>query len=234
MVMPFGQTFFAKDSKPLVVDYVIDRSWISQSHERMHELAPPVARISGSVLRLVMARRFEDLHLLRLLTPKQLHVELRPHQTQRSKLVVRILTDGLQLLSAPKPLSRLRRIMWFHRRQQWLVLLETVIHFPSSISATKCSSHWRWVDFSQAEQSAKEIIGTPFRVLEVSCPEMAKGFLARALGSESIAGTRLRWLTRMFVASTLLVFLIAVGIPQIFMVCHAIVGFVLARRAAAA
>ncbi|CAE8668458.1 unnamed protein product, partial [Polarella glacialis] len=40
-----------------------------------------------------------------------------------------------------------------------------------------CRPEWRWADFNETDQSWREAISPPFRVLEIACPRRPKGFL---------------------------------------------------------
>jgi len=151
------------------VDMEIDQALVQAIYPRVVLFASPEESPSNAVVRIVSARRPEDVRFLRMLKLDQLRIRIWPHFRTRPHLHVRIYTDAVSIFarnSSVLPPGRLRR--WL--RPPWLLFLDTVVEMPKDVSLSLCS--WQW---KMAGVGAEG----PIRVLEVSCPRRTGKFLGR-------------------------------------------------------
>eukprot|EP00418_Pyrodinium_bahamense_P087371 CAMPEP_0179063856 /NCGR_PEP_ID=MMETSP0796-20121207/27652_1 /TAXON_ID=73915 /ORGANISM="Pyrodinium bahamense, Strain pbaha01" /LENGTH=326 /DNA_ID=CAMNT_0020760793 /DNA_START=54 /DNA_END=1034 /DNA_ORIENTATION=+ len=159
------------------VDYLIDQSWVQGAYPRVLELAPPEGSPNEPIRRLIMPRRLEDAHFLRLLSTEHLRVDLWPHRTPELHMHVRVFTDALSFYPAAEPRRGLWA-RWSSPDRRWLLLLQAVVHLPHGVALLGCSPEWRWAGVNETEpQVLGGAGGDPFRILEVACPRRPRGFL---------------------------------------------------------
>lgn len=172
-------------------DYLIEQSWVQHAHPRVLELAPPEGDSDDVVRRLLLPRHVQDLRFLQLLPVEHLRVELWPHRSSEPHMHVRILTDAFSFYPAAEQ-QRPFWLRWPSPDKQWFLLLQAVVHLPPGVALLGCSPQWRWADVNETELlSFKEVVGSPFRVLEVACPRRPRGFLlpSRMSGSARFSTT---------------------------------------------
>jgi hypothetical protein len=190
-----------EEEVPQPVDFIIDGSWIQTHHARFHELVWPSdhdgVTNAGYVSRVIVPRRLEDVDLLRLLAADQLRVELFPHRSRNPEVLVRILTNGLQLAS-PTHVRRKRWSMFSQGPGKWLVFLELAIQYPSKVMISRCSSTWHWAGLNETGLFSKRTVKMPIRALKVTCPCFARGFgfLAPAWPPAATHHPWLAWVSR--------------------------------------
>ncbi|CAE8615196.1 unnamed protein product, partial [Polarella glacialis] len=160
------------------VEYVVENVWKRGSQLRALELDAAPLKANGMAasggdggLRLLVPLRLQDVHFLRLVGTEHLRVDLWPHRAPEPHVHVRILTDALSLYPPPeKQKSRRWGRFMSSNSSQWLTLMQATVHMPRGLSLMGCRPEWRWADFNETDQSWREAISPPFRVLEIACP----------------------------------------------------------------
>lgn len=159
------------------VDYLIDGSWERNSNRRIWELIPPGDSSEDLIRRLIMPKRFHDMHFLRLLNLEHLRVDLSPYRDSQPHVSVRILTDAVSFY--PPEMTRHRVwSKWLRSKKQWFTLFQAVIPLPYGVWLSGCTGKWRWANFNITKTYLKEQFEGPFRLLEIICPTRPQGFLS--------------------------------------------------------
>jgi len=163
------------------VSYMVERSWVTKVQPRMLELEPPasVGRENDMVRRLLVPRRQEDAHFLRMLELDQIRVDLLPHRSPSPHVHVRVYTSAITV----QRLTHHRLAKWFGPDKGWLLFLQAVVDLPPGTHLS-CIPEWHWATNPahglngselRAPSLGGEATGLPFRILEVSCPPRFRG-----------------------------------------------------------